>query len=405
MESKVFEIIAAEQARQNANIELIASENFVSENVMRAVGSCLTNKYSEGYPAGHRSGNRGRYYGGCGCVDELEEYCCGMWQKVFGTDYHVNVQPHSGSSANLAAYMSVLKPGDTILAMSLNNGGHLTHGSPVNFSGKLYNMVFYGVDDRGFIDYDDMRRKASAYRPQLGAAPIAQGRRLCYNAVALCGKRTIFMTETVLFILEIIGTAVFAASGALAGLQRQLDAFGVVILGVCTACGGGVIRDLTLGITPPVMFCQPVYALVAMGVSALVFLPAVRHLLAVESRAYELVMLWLDSIGLGLFTVVGVQCAFQQAENYNLFLLVFVGVITGVGGGVLRDVLSNQKPYIFVKHFYACPTLIGALLCALCWQHLGDIPSMLLGAAVILVLRLCAAHFRWGLPHAADLPE
>ena len=90
-----------------------------------------------------------------------------MWQQVFGTDYHVNVQPHSGSSANFAAYMSVLKPGDTILAMSLNNGGHLTHGSPVNFSGKLYNMVFYGVDDRGFIDYDDMRRKASAYRPQL----------------------------------------------------------------------------------------------------------------------------------------------------------------------------------------------------------------------------------------------
>ena len=90
-----------------------------------------------------------------------------MWQQVFRTDYHVNVQPHSGSSANFAAYMSVLKPGDTILAMSLNNGGHLTHGSPVNFSGKLYNMVFYGVDDRGFIDYDDMRRKASAYRPQL----------------------------------------------------------------------------------------------------------------------------------------------------------------------------------------------------------------------------------------------
>lgn len=98
--------------------------------------------------------------------------------------------------------------------------------------------------------------------------------------------------------------------------------------------------------------------------------------------------------------MVGVQCAFQQAQDYNLFLLVFVGVITGVGGGVLRDVLSNQKPYIFVKHFYACPTLIGALLCALCWRHLGDIPSMLLGAAVILVLRLCAAHFRWGLPHA-----
>lgn len=100
MESKVFDLIAKEQHRQDATIELIASENFVSENIMRAVGSCLTNKYSEGYPATHRSGNRGRYYGGCQYVDELEEYCCEMWQKVFQTDYHVNVQPHSGTNAN-----------------------------------------------------------------------------------------------------------------------------------------------------------------------------------------------------------------------------------------------------------------------------------------------------------------
>ena len=207
------------------------------------------------------------------------------------------------------------------------------------------------------------------------------------------------MTETVLFILEIIGTAVFAASGALAGLQRQLDAFGVVILGVCTACGGGVIRDLTLGITPPVMFCQPVYALVAMGVSALVFLPAVRHLLAVESRAYELIMLWLDSIGLGLFTVVGVQCAFQQAENYNLFLLVFVGVITGVGGGVLRDVCSAERPYIFTKHVYACASLAGAAVCLLLWP-LGAGAAMMTGCGVTLALRICAAAFRWSLPKA-----
>ena len=207
------------------------------------------------------------------------------------------------------------------------------------------------------------------------------------------------MTETVLFILEIIGTAVFAASGALAGLQRQLDAFGVVILGVCTACGGGVIRDLTLGITPPVMFCQPVYALVAMGVSALVFLPAVRHLLAVESRAYELVMLWLDSIGLGLFTVVGVQCAFQQAENYNLFLLVFVGVITGVGGGVLRDLCCMERPYIFTKHIYACASLAGAAACMLLWSA-GENLALLTGCALTVVLRLCAAVFRWSLPKA-----
>lgn len=167
LKSRVFEIIAAEQARQNSTVELIASENFVSENVMKAVGSCLTNKYSEGYPAQRPSGNRGRFYGGCQYVDELEEYCCRQWQAVFQTDYHVNVQPHSGSSANLAAYMSVLKPGDTILAMSLNNGGHLTHGSPVNFSGKLFHMEFYGVDENGFIDYEDVRRKARECRPQL----------------------------------------------------------------------------------------------------------------------------------------------------------------------------------------------------------------------------------------------
>ena len=166
MKSRVFEIIAAEQARQNSTVELIASENFVSENVMKAVGSCLTNKYSEGYPAQRPSGNRGRFYG-CQYVDELEEYCCHQWQAVFQTDYHVNVQPHSGSSANLAAYMSVLKPGDTILAMILNNGGHLTHGSPVNFSGKLFHMEFYGVDENGFIDYEDVRRKARECRPQL----------------------------------------------------------------------------------------------------------------------------------------------------------------------------------------------------------------------------------------------
>lgn len=167
MNSKVFDIIDKEQHRQDTTVELIASENFVSENVLKAVGSCLTNKYSEGYPANHKSGNKGRYYGGCEYIDELEEYCCDMWRKVFNTDYHVNVQPHSGSSANLAAYMSVLKPGDTILAMSLNNGGHLTHGSSVNFSGKLFNMKFYDVNPDGFIDFNDVKSKAEEFRPKL----------------------------------------------------------------------------------------------------------------------------------------------------------------------------------------------------------------------------------------------
>ena len=167
LDSKVFDIIEKEKHRQDTTVELIASENFVSENVLKAVGSCLTNKYCEGYPANHKSGSKGRYYGGCEYIDELEEYCCDMWRKVFNTDYHVNVQPHSGSSANLAAYMSVLKPGDTILAMSLNNGGHLTHGSSVNFSGKLFNMKFYDVDAEGFIDFNDVKNKAEKFRPKL----------------------------------------------------------------------------------------------------------------------------------------------------------------------------------------------------------------------------------------------
>lgn len=185
MESKVFAIIEKEQQRQNRNIELIASENFVSDNVRRAVGSCLTNKYAEGYPVERTSGNKGRYYGGCECVNEIEEYCCDMWRKVFATDYHVNVQPHSGASANLAAYMSVLKPGDTILAMNLDNGGHLTHGSAVNFSGKLYHCVFYAVTGEGLIDYDDLRAKAEQYRPSLIlAGASAYSRKIDFTAFA-----------------------------------------------------------------------------------------------------------------------------------------------------------------------------------------------------------------------------
>lgn len=177
--SKVFDIIAKEQARQDQNIELIASENFVSEDVMRAVGSCLTNKYAEGYAPVRidEMGNRGRYYGGTVHVDELEEYCIDLWRKVFNTDYHVNVQPHSGANANLAAFMAVLKPGDTFLAMNLNEGGHLTHGSPVNFSGKIFDAQFYDVDDYGYIDYDIVRRKALECRPKLilaGASAYAR---------------------------------------------------------------------------------------------------------------------------------------------------------------------------------------------------------------------------------------
>lgn len=158
--SIVFNLIKQEEERQANTIQLIASENFVSEDIKRAMGSCLTNKYSEGYPGA-------RYYGGCEIVDKIESYCQQKWQEVFKTDYHVNVQPHSGSQANFAAYMAVLKPRDRILAMDLKNGGHLTHGSHVNFSGKFYNTYFYNLDKDGFIDYDDLAKKIEDLKPQL----------------------------------------------------------------------------------------------------------------------------------------------------------------------------------------------------------------------------------------------
>lgn len=170
MISEIFDLIKKEETRQRKTVELIASENFVSDNVRAALGSCLTNKYAEGYPAERTSGRKGRYYGGCQYIDQIEEKCCDLWRQVFKTNYHVNVQPHSGSSANLAAYMAVLKPGDTILAMDLNNGGHLTHGSAVNFSGKLYNVVFYGLTEEGLIDYSDVEDKIRLFRPKLVVA-------------------------------------------------------------------------------------------------------------------------------------------------------------------------------------------------------------------------------------------
>ena len=163
----VADLIEQEYRRQKNNIELIASENYCSEAVLAACGSCLSWKYAEGYPYVRTSGNTSRYYGGTKYVDQLEEYCCDKWREVFNTDYHVNVQPHSGSQANFAAYKALIKPGDTVLSLSLDNGGHLTHGSSVNFSGKLYNVVFYDVDENGYIDMEDVRKKALEIRPQL----------------------------------------------------------------------------------------------------------------------------------------------------------------------------------------------------------------------------------------------
>ena len=158
-DKEVGEAIELECARQRRNLELIASENIVSEPVMMAMGTVLTNKYAEGYPGK-------RYYGGCEDVDIVENIAIERARKLFGCDY-ANVQPHSGAQANMAAFVAMVQPGDTVMGMNLNHGGHLTHGSPVNFSGLYFNIVPYGVNDEGFIDYDEMERIAVENKPKL----------------------------------------------------------------------------------------------------------------------------------------------------------------------------------------------------------------------------------------------
>ena len=166
---EVGKAIAQEAARQRRNLELIASENIVSEPVMMAMGTVLTNKYAEGY-----SGKR--YYGGCQYVDVVETIAIERAKKLFGCEY-ANVQPHSGAQANMAVFLAMLKPGDTVLSMSLDHGGHLSHGSPVNFSGLYFNIVSYGVNDEGFLDYDQVERLAVEHKPKLilaGASAYAR---------------------------------------------------------------------------------------------------------------------------------------------------------------------------------------------------------------------------------------
>ena len=168
-DAQIAQAIEDELARQNSHIELIASENWVSHAVMAAMGSPLTNKYAEGYPGK-------RYYGGCECVDVAENLAIERAKELFGCDY-ANVQPHSGAQANMAVFFAMLTPGDTVMGMNLDHGGHLTHGSPVNMSGKYFNIVPYGVNDEGFIDYEELRRIALEAKPKLivaGASAYAR---------------------------------------------------------------------------------------------------------------------------------------------------------------------------------------------------------------------------------------
>ena len=203
------------------------------------------------------------------------------------------------------------------------------------------------------------------------------------------------------FFMEMAGTGAFAASGAMVGIERNMDIFGVSVLGVVTAVGGGMIRDIVLGIIPPNVFTNPVYALVATITSCVVFLVFYwkRQLLEGHMRlTYDRVMLVMDSIGLGIFTVVGVNTGIRSGYMDNVFLLVFLGTITGVGGGLMRDMMAGVPPYIFVKHIYACASIVGAIVCVYTYRWFGVVFSLIFGSAAVILMRYLAAHYRWNLP-------
>ncbi len=211
--------------------------------------------------------------------------------------------------------------------------------------------------------------------------------------------------DTLVLILEILGTVAFALSGAMVAVKRGMDIFGVAILGLTTACGGGIIRDLLLGNTPPISFVDPTYPLVALATAIIAFLPSVRRLIATHPKFYEQAMLVLDSIGLGLFTVFGVQTAVEHTVSFNIFFYLFLGMVTGVGGGVIRDMMSKNIPYIFIKHFYATASLIGAGVAIIFFYFKLELLALIFGSLTVVVLRLLAAHFRWSLPKAHELTE
>lgn len=201
------------------------------------------------------------------------------------------------------------------------------------------------------------------------------------------------------FYFELIGAVAFAISGAALAVKKHMDLFGVAMMGMTTAVGGGILRDLLLGITPPAALRDPLQALVAIATSLLVFLVWKRFHPEGDHRNWEALLLVADSIGLGIFSAHGAAIAIQAGCGANWFLVLFLGTVTGVGGGVLRDVCCMERPYIFTKHIYACASLAGAAVCRALWP-LGTGLAMLAGCGVTVALRICAAVFRWSFPKA-----
>lgn len=205
-------------------------------------------------------------------------------------------------------------------------------------------------------------------------------------------------------LMDIVGTIAFAASGAIVAIQRRMDLFGVCVLGVCTAVGGGMVRDIVLGHLPMALQ-DPKYVAIAAATSLLVFLIFYFRQEFFEGRArvyYDLVMLVMDTIGLGIFTVFGVKAGVDAGYMDNTFLLAFLGTVTGVGGGLLRDMMAEVPPYIFVRHVYACASIVGAVVCVWLYRSVGELPALVLGSVCVILIRYLAAHYHWNLPRIPD---
>lgn len=205
------------------------------------------------------------------------------------------------------------------------------------------------------------------------------------------------------FLMEVVGTIAFASSGAMVAIKKQLDLLGVAVLGVTTAVGGGLLRDIIIGNVPPALFLEPVYVLLAFTTVMLLFVIVRLNQRILSGRhmdSYERVMNIFDAIGLGAFTVVGIDTAVLSGYGEYRFLIIFLGVITGVGGGVLRDIMAGETPYILRKHIYACASIAGAFLYAGLMRHISHNIAMLSGACLVVLIRLLATRFCWNLPTA-----
>ena len=208
-------------------------------------------------------------------------------------------------------------------------------------------------------------------------------------------------SESIIYIFELIGTVAFASSGAMVGIRKNMDIFGVNMLGIMTAVGGGCIRDIILGITPPKMFQNFSYVGASILISCILFSVFYVNQRLLASRfleRYERIMMSLDAIGLGVFTVMGIRTAIGISCEENIFLLIFVGTVTGIGGGMLRDIMAGMTPFVFVKHVYAIASILGAVSYIILRNYFRDIVSVFIGAAVVIIIRLLAAHFHWNLP-------